>query len=57
MESNYWTRPGAAIRHGFIRTAGPGENYWTHQTHMAWFVQARAAMVVRTRANLLRKAY
>jgi hypothetical protein len=56
MESNYWTRPEAAIRHGFIRTSGPGENYWTRQTHMAWFARAQAAMRARTRAQALRKA-
>ncbi|HTE84949.1 MAG TPA: hypothetical protein VK821_09460, partial [Dehalococcoidia bacterium] len=52
MDTNYWTRHGAAIRHGFIQTTGPNENYWTRQPRLAWFVRAQTAMRLRARANL-----
>jgi len=57
MESNYWTRPEAAIRHGFIRTSGPNQNYWTRQAHAAWFLRAQADLRARARVNLLRATH
>jgi hypothetical protein len=55
MEQNYWTRPDAAIRHGFIRTAGPGENYWTRHARSPWLVRAQRAAWRRTPADSRRR--